>query len=91
MTITLPSRQKRFPSIIQTGTLLFSLTAHKITTRLKMGAANYPYITVVILLFAVCYLKELPDGGKETVHISQHHPDRHSPLLPHSTQDHHKA
>lgn len=34
------------------------------------GAANYPYITVVILLFAVCYLKELPDGGKETMYAA---------------------
>ena len=29
----------------------------------QAGAANYLYITVFILLFAHCYLRELPDGG----------------------------
>lgn len=29
----------------------------------QAGAANYLYITVFILLFAFCYLRELPDGS----------------------------
>ena len=29
----------------------------------QSGAANYLYITVVILMFALCYLRELPEDG----------------------------
>ncbi len=62
------AENRRLPTFFAALAMMLGLNANwKMSMFWQAGAANYPYITVVILLYAVCYLKELPDGGKETV------------------------
>mgnify|MGYP001026910285 CR=1 FL=1 len=66
------AENRRLPAFFAALAMMLGLNANwKMSMFWQAGAANYPYITVVILLFAVCYLKELPDGGKETVHAAR--------------------
>lgn len=62
------AENRRLPTFFAALAMMLGLNANwKMSMFWQAGAANYPYVTVVILLYAVCYLKELPDGGKETV------------------------
>lgn len=59
------ARYKRLPAFWAAMAMILGLNANwKMSMFWQAGAANYLYITVFILLFAWCYLRELPEGGK---------------------------
>ena len=59
------AQNKKLPAFWAALALMLGLNANwKMSMFWQAGAANYLYITVFILLFAWCYLRELPDKGK---------------------------
>lgn len=63
-TICLVSENRRFPAFFAGVAMVLGLNANwRMSMFWQAGAANYLYITVFILLFAYCYLRELPDEG----------------------------
>ncbi len=63
-TICLLSGHRRFPAFFAGVGMVLGLNANwRMSMFWQAGAANYLYITVFILLFAWCYLRELPDEG----------------------------
>lgn len=62
--ICLVSENRTLPAFFAAFGMMFGLNANwKMSMFWQSGAANYLYITVFILLFAYCYLRELPDEG----------------------------
>lgn len=62
--ICLVSEHRSLPAFFAAFGMIFGLNANwKMSMFWQAGAANYLYITVFILLFAYCYLRELPDEG----------------------------
>lgn len=62
--ICLVSDHRRFPAFFAGIAMVLGLNANwRMSMFWQAGAANYLYITVFILLFVYCYLRELPDEG----------------------------
>lgn len=62
--ICLVSENRTLPALFAAFGMMFGLNANwKMSMFWQAGAANYLYITVFILMFAYCYLRELPDEG----------------------------
>lgn len=62
--ICLVSENRSLPALFAAFGMMLGLNANwKMSMFWQAGAANYLYITVFILLFAHCYLRELPDEG----------------------------
>lgn len=60
--ICLISENRRLPALFAAIGMLLGLNANwKMSMFWQAGAANYLYITVFILAYAFCYLRELPD------------------------------
>lgn len=60
----LVSENRSLPAFFAALGMIFGLNANwKMSMFWQAGAANYLYITVFILLFAHCYLRELSDPG----------------------------
>lgn len=58
------ARYQKLPAFWAAMAMLLGLNANwKMSMFWQAGAANYLYIMVFILLFAWCYLRELPEGG----------------------------
>lgn len=63
-TVCLVSENRTLPALFAALGMMCGLNANwRMSMFWQAGAANYLYITVFILLFAFCYLRELPDGG----------------------------
>nr|WP_296485587.1 DUF6056 family protein [uncultured Acetatifactor sp.] len=63
--ICLVSEHRRLPGLLAGISMVLGLNANwKMSMFWQAGAANYLYITVFILAFLYCYLRELPDEGK---------------------------
>lgn len=63
-TICLVSGHRKFPAFFAGIGMVLGLNANwRMSMFWQAGAANYLYITVFILLFVWCYLRELPDEG----------------------------
>ena len=63
--ICLVAETRSLPAFFAAAAMPLGLNANwKMSMFWQAGAANYLYITVVILLFAFCYLREYPDGGE---------------------------
>ena len=60
---------KSIPAVILAGTgLMLGLNANwKMSMFWEAGAVNYLYITVFIMLFIFCYLREIPSSGIKSV------------------------
>lgn len=64
--VCLTAENKNLPAFFAAMAMTLGLNANwKMSMFWQAGAANYLYITVFILLFAFCYLKELPDSKQE--------------------------
>ena len=67
--VCLVAGHRRLPAFFMAMAMLLGLNANwKMSMFWQSGAANYLYITVFVLMFAFCYLRELPekdnmDGG----------------------------
>lgn len=62
--ICLVAEQRKLPAFFGAMAMFLGLNANwKMSMFWQSGAANYLYITVFILLFAFCYLRELPENG----------------------------
>lgn len=60
--VCLTAENKNLPAFFAAMAMTLGLNANwKMSMFWQAGAANYLYITVFILLFAFCYLRELPD------------------------------
>ncbi len=60
------ARNKRLPAFWAAMSMILGLNANwKMSMFWQAGAANYLYITVFILFFAWCYLRELPERGRK--------------------------
>lgn len=60
--ICVTAQYKRLPAFWAAMAMLLGLNANwKMSMFWQAGAANYLYITVLLLAFAWCYLRELPD------------------------------
>lgn len=58
--------QKRLPFFFAAMSMTLGLNANwKMSMFWQAGAANYLYITVFILLYVFCYLREFSDGGED--------------------------
>lgn len=65
-TICLVSGQRKLPYFSAAMSMTLGLNANwRMSMFWQAGAANYLYITVFILLFAFCYLRELSDGRED--------------------------
>lgn len=63
-TVCLVSGNRRLSALFAALGMMCGLNANwRMSMFWQAGAANYLYITVFILLFAHCYLRELPDDG----------------------------
>ncbi|WP_251206644.1 DUF6056 family protein [Acetatifactor aquisgranensis] len=63
-TICLVAEHRGFPALFAGMAMVLGLNANwRMSMFWQAGAANYLYITVFILLFVWCYLRELPDEG----------------------------
>lgn len=63
-TMCLVAEHRSFPALFAGMAMTLGLNANwRMSMFWQAGAANYLYITVFILLFAYCYLRELPDEG----------------------------
>lgn len=63
--VCLVARDKKLPTFWAAMAMILGLNANwKMSMFWQAGAANYLYITFFILLFAWCYLRELPERGK---------------------------
>lgn len=61
--ICLVSGKRKLPAFFAALSMIIGLNANwKLSMFWQSGAANYLYITVFILAFAYCYLREIPDG-----------------------------
>lgn len=61
--VCLTAGNRRFPAWFVALAMTLGLNANwRMSMFWQAGAANYLYITVFILLFVFCYLRELPDG-----------------------------
>lgn len=61
--ICLVSGHRRLPAFFAAAGMVLGLNADwRMSMFWQAGAANYLYITVFILLFVFCYLRELPEG-----------------------------
>lgn len=64
--ICLVSEHRSFPAFFAALSMILGLNANwRMSIFWQAGAANYLYITVFILLFIHCYLRELPEAGEE--------------------------
>lgn len=62
--VCLVADQRRFPAFFAAVSMILGLNANwRMSMFWQAGAANYLYITVFILAFLGCYLRELPDEG----------------------------
>ncbi len=62
--VCLVAEHRRLSAFFAAQGMLLGLNANwKMSMFWQAGAANYLYITVVLLSFAYCYLRELPDEG----------------------------
>lgn len=62
--ICLVSEYRRLPAFLAGLSMVLGLNANwKMSMFWQAGAANYLYITVFILAFLYCYLRELPEEG----------------------------
>lgn len=62
--ICVMARNRTLPAFWAAMAMLLGLNANfKMSMFRQAGAANYLYITVFILIFAWCYLRELPESG----------------------------
>lgn len=62
--ICVMARNRTLPAFWAAMAMLLGLNANfKMSMFWQAGAANYLYITVFILIFARCYLRELPESG----------------------------
>lgn len=66
--ICLVSGYRKLPAFFAAVAMLHGLNANwRMSMYWQAGAANYLYITVFVLAYAYCYLRELPEGeGLET-------------------------
>lgn len=63
--VCLVARYRKLPAFWAAMAMILGLNANwKMSMFWQAGAANYLYITVFILLFAWCYLRELPESRK---------------------------
>ncbi len=63
------AQYKRLPAFWAAIAMILGLNANwKMSMFWQAGAANYLYITVFILIFAWCYLRELPENGVPLSH-----------------------
>ena len=63
--ICLVSEHRSFPAFFAALSMMLGLNANwRMCLFWQSGAANYLYITVFILLFIHCYLRELPEAGE---------------------------
>lgn len=61
--ICLTAESRRLPAFFAAVAMIPGLNANwKMSMFWQAGAANYLYITIVIILFAFCYLREFPDS-----------------------------
>lgn len=64
--VCVAARYKKLPAFWAAMAMVLGLNANwKMSMFWQAGAANYLYITVFILLFAWCYLRELPERGRK--------------------------
>lgn len=69
--VCLVAGQKSFPVFLAALAMLLGLNADwKMSMFWQAGAANYLYITVFILFFVFCYLREIGDTGAQTAEVS---------------------
>lgn len=62
--ICVVARSRKLPAFWASMAMLLGLNANwKMSMFWQAGAANYLYITVFILIFVWCYLRELPESG----------------------------
>ena len=62
--ICIVSGYRKLPAFFAAGGMVLGLNANwKMSMFWQAGAANYLYITVFILAFLYCYLRELPEEG----------------------------
>ena len=62
--ICVMARNRTLPAFWAAMAMLLGLNANfKMSMFWQVGAANYLYITVFILIYAWCYLRELPESG----------------------------
>mgnify|MGYP001030461816 CR=1 FL=1 len=62
--ICIVSGYRNLPAFFAAAGMVLGLNANwKMSMFWQAGAANYLYITVFILVFVFCYLRELPEGG----------------------------
>lgn len=70
-TVCLVAGQRRLPAFLAALAMLLGLNANwKMSMFWQAGAANYLYITVFILFFVFCYLREIGDTGPQTAETS---------------------
>lgn len=63
--VCLVSENRSLPAFFAAFAMMLGLNANwKMSMFWQSGAANYLYITTVILFFAYCYLREFSDSGK---------------------------
>lgn len=66
--VCLVSGSRKLPAFFAAVSMIIGLNANwKMSMFWQSGAANYLYITVFILAFAYCYLRELPEESEEAV------------------------
>lgn len=64
--LCLTAGQKKFPFIFAAFSMTLGLNANwKMSMFWQSGAANYLYITVFILLYVFCYIRELTEEGEQ--------------------------
>lgn len=68
--VCLVAGQKKFPAFLAALAMLLGLNADwKMSMFWQAGAANYLYITVFILFFVFCYLREIRDAGPQAAEV----------------------
>lgn len=64
--ICMTAGQKKLPFFLAAMAMTLGLNANwKMSMFWQAGSANYLYMTVFILLYVFCYLRELPDTGED--------------------------
>lgn len=70
-TVCLVAGERKRPALLAALAMLLGLNANwKMSMFWQSGAANYLYITVFILFFVFCYLREIGDAGSQTAEVS---------------------
>lgn len=73
--VCLISENRRLPAFFAAVGMLLGLNANwKMSMFWQAGAANYLYITVFLLAYAFCYLRELPAQGKDAAYAPKQLP-----------------